>query len=1365
MEKKNYYVGLDIGTDSVGYAVTDEEYNLCKFKGDTMWGVTLFDEALSCADRRSFRTARRRLDRRQQRVHLLSELFAHEISKIDKDFFIRIKNSYRFAETESEKIRLFDSYSEQKDYMIKYPTIHHLISELMNSEEYHDPRLVYVACAWLMAHRGHFLSEVDKRRVFDVTDFNSVFDRLNSFISRDEYALPWKADFNIHEIEQAFKAKLGILKKTKLLSQVLFGTDKAPKSVDETYEYNYELVLKLLCGGEKVQLAKLFDKEEYSELEKKTVSLKDEDLDVTLQSIDEEEAQFILILKGIYDWSVLVDILKGKETISDAKVEVYQQHQKDLYNLKLFIKKYLPDKYNAVFRSETVAGNYAAYIGKNKTANDSLKVKKQHSKEEFCKYILSIVKSIIPENEDKAIYQDMISRLELNEFMPKQVNGNNRVIPYQLYWYELDKILKNAKIYLPFLNDVDDDGISVSEKILSIFEFRVPYYVGPLKENSGNKKLNHWMIRKAQGKIYPWNFEKMVDLNASEDAFINRMTNTCTYIPGEDVLPKGSLCYSAFTVLNEINNIKINGVEIPVAVKQELFENLFMHKSKVTVKSIRNYLLSNNYMSASDSLSGIDVTIKSNLNSFIQFKNLISSGVVSESDVEKIIHRSTCSDDKSRLVKFLRENYSDLPEEEIRRISNMKFNDFGRLSKKFLCNIYGAEKSENSTGECFTIMEMLWNTNRNLMQLLSEKYTFAETLEEIAKEYYGANPKTVSERLDEMYVPNAVKRPIIRTLDILSDVVKVQKNPPKMIFIEMARGASEDQKGKRTYSRYRQLCDLYDKIDMEEVRVLRAQLEAMGDYVHNRLQSDKLFLYYLQLGKCLYTGDPISLDSIISGDGTYNIEHIYPRSFIKDDSVINNKILVDSKANGDKSDSYPIDPEIQSKMYGYWSLLHDNSLISDEKFKRLTRKTRFTDDEKYEFINRQLVETRQSTKAVATLLKEMYPETEIVYVKAGLVSDFRHEFDLLKSRQVNDLHHAKDAYLNIVAGNVWHHKFSKRYYLANADNNIKTGVLFGREQKIGDKIIWNGGKDIEKVRGVVGKNTPHVTKYAFCRKGGFFDQMPVVSASGLVPRKKDMPTEIYGGYNKPTASFFVLVKYVVEKKQDIMFMPVELLYADEFNSDSGFALQYAEKTISEIIGKNVESVELLLDGRILKINTMLSLDGIKVCISGKSNGGKTLLVTLMTQFKTSFENERYIKKLESFANKRNKNENIIFDEKHDEISAKKNLALYDHYTEKMQNKLYSKRPANPYKTLIEGREKFLKLDVKEQVNILLNIQGLFGRIKSADLKQIGGVSKVGVTTLSSNLSNWKKNYSDVRIIDSSASGLFEKLSDNLLELL
>lgn len=98
MKCTKYYVGLDIGTDSVGYAVTDERYNLCRFRGSSMWGVTLFDEAQTAAERRAFRTARRRLDRRQQRVRLIMDLFAKEICNDDPSFFTRIKESYLYPE-------------------------------------------------------------------------------------------------------------------------------------------------------------------------------------------------------------------------------------------------------------------------------------------------------------------------------------------------------------------------------------------------------------------------------------------------------------------------------------------------------------------------------------------------------------------------------------------------------------------------------------------------------------------------------------------------------------------------------------------------------------------------------------------------------------------------------------------------------------------------------------------------------------------------------------------------------------------------------------------------------------------------------------------------------------------------------------------------------------------------------------------------------------------------------------------------------------------------------------------------------------------------------------------------------------------
>lgn len=75
MKMDKFYLGLDIGTNSVGIACTDENYNLLRAKGKDLWAVRLFDEAQTAATRRTFRVARRRLQRRAWRIDILQEIF------------------------------------------------------------------------------------------------------------------------------------------------------------------------------------------------------------------------------------------------------------------------------------------------------------------------------------------------------------------------------------------------------------------------------------------------------------------------------------------------------------------------------------------------------------------------------------------------------------------------------------------------------------------------------------------------------------------------------------------------------------------------------------------------------------------------------------------------------------------------------------------------------------------------------------------------------------------------------------------------------------------------------------------------------------------------------------------------------------------------------------------------------------------------------------------------------------------------------------------------------------------------------------------------------------------------------------------
>ncbi len=1359
---EEYYLGLDIGTNSVGYAVTDPQYKILKYHGEPMWGSHVFEEGSQCAERRGFRTARRRLNRRQQRVRFVQEIFAHEIEKVDSRFFLRIKESalYREDANGNDPFILFnDKGYTDKEYYLKYPTIHHLIMDLIDDENPHDVRLVYLAVAWLVAHRGHFLSDVEKTNVEKVLDFSTSYNAFKEMYHGIGQDIPWIDEEEI--FRNILLKKCGVKDKEKAFKDELFKNNSNKNNSDKDNEVlGTNAVITLLSGGT-VTADKLFAQAEFQD--KISISFKknEDEFEQILTELD-EYAEYLLKIRAVYDWAVLYEASKGQVYISKAKIEVYEQHKKDLAGLKAFIRKYCPDKYNEIFR-DAGDNNYVAYSYNFNSLNldeGEKRPKRKASQEDFCTYIRKIVKDIKCEMEDKEFYDDMWQRLELGIFMPKQVNTDNRVIPYQLYYFELARLLEGVSAYLPFINEKDDAGYITKEKLLSIMEYRTPYYVGPLhKENSSFA----WIERKAKGRIYPWNYEEKIDLDASEQAFINKMTNQCSYLPGEDVLPKYSLLYCKYEVLNEINNIKVNGQKITVECKKGIF-GLFKKNKKVTVKKIRDFLISNNYMSDSDEITGLDISVKSSLKSYHDFRKMLENKIVNEEDVEEIIKRLTYTEDKKRINKYLEENYPNISEEDRRYISKLKYKDFGRLSEKFLTEIKGVVKE---TGEILSVIQIMWETNDNLMQIIfSDHYTIRDVLERERKDYYSEHPAGVEQILSDMYVSNAVKRPIYRTLDIIGDVTKACQNAPRKIFVEMARGGGE--KGKRTVSRRDKIKELYKHMDRQEVREISKLLDEKTD---NELQSEVLFLYFMQLGICMYSGDPIDITKLKS-DAYVNVDHIYPQAYVKDDSF-NNKVLVKSKLNGEKSDIYPINKNIRDKMESIWNHYRNKGLISEEKYNRLTRKTPFTDEEKQGFVNRQLVETRQSTKAVAEILKTMFPETEVVYVKAGLASEFRHAFGIIKSRQINDLHHAKDAYLNVVCGNVYHSTFTKNFFLKHQTYSIKTETVYKRKIEVDEKLIWNGQESLSFVIKMLSKNNIHYTRYAFCRKGGFFDQMPVTAKEGLVSRKKDLPSEKYGGYNKPTASYFIMAKYtekVKKEKQDIMIVPVELMVSEKVLNDKKFAVGYIQQQIAQISNRKIEeivNVSFPMGLRPIKVNTRFSFDGFEACVTGKANGGKILGISSLVALKMDNKKDNYIKKIEKYIEKRKLNINIKLDEKYDGINYESNQMIYNILVEKAQCSIYK----TMFGSLVEGLENaksiFEQLSLEEQclcINSLINVFKT-GRSSGCDLTLIGGKKQAAVCTVSSKVSNWGKNYKYVKMIDESASGIFRKESENILEWL
>lgn len=188
--EKNYYLGLDLGSNSVGWAATDEDYNFLRLKGKTAWGARIFSEAKDCKERRTYRSNKRRLARRKYRLVLLKQLFAEEMAKVDKTFFLRLANSTYWEEDKTKdsdgneigKNLIFKTHEEEKQYYTKYPTIWHLRKALIENDEnaLSNLRYVYLAIHHIIKYRGNFLTEGEFKNEAPTP---SIIDEINQTLS------------------------------------------------------------------------------------------------------------------------------------------------------------------------------------------------------------------------------------------------------------------------------------------------------------------------------------------------------------------------------------------------------------------------------------------------------------------------------------------------------------------------------------------------------------------------------------------------------------------------------------------------------------------------------------------------------------------------------------------------------------------------------------------------------------------------------------------------------------------------------------------------------------------------------------------------------------------------------------------------------------------------------------------------------------------------------------------------------------------------------------------------------------------------------------------------------------------------------
>ncbi len=316
--------------------------------------------------------------------------------------------------------------------------------------------------------------------------------------------------------------------------------------------------------------------------------------------------------------------------------------------------------------------------------------------------------------------------------------------------------------------------------------------------------------------------------------------------------------------------------------------------------------------------------------------------------------------------------------------------------------------------------------------------------------FYGKNP-TVARVLSQCRkVVNAINR------------VYGKDKPIDEIHVEVATEVANSKKkvdaiarGQRRYK---------EQKDTALERCIEANINPNGaNLLKFRLAEEQDF-------RCIYSGKGIVIGSPSSDDFVNildcEVDHIVPISRSFDDSL-NNKVLCTAKSNQDKQNMLPYEwfGNDEKRWTLYEARINQLNRIRSVKKRNLLRKT-YTDEDKENFISRNLNDTRYATRHVAEYLREHYDfsssqvdineKMRVQTRSGGITAKLRHLWGLEKNRDESYKHHALDAIV-VACANMGHIYYlcsvMKEKYLKQRENMLPWTTFREDVKKSLDKVF------------------------------------------------------------------------------------------------------------------------------------------------------------------------------------------------------------------------------------------------------------------------------------------------------------------------
>ena len=613
--------------------------------------------------------------------------------------------------------------------------------------------------------------------------------------------------------------------------------------------------------------------------------------------------------------------------------------------------------------------------------------------------------------------------------------------PNGLYVKEARAILRKQQEFYP---EISDDFIEVCESIISA---RIPYYIGPLK----NDAKNAWVSKNGKIKYsYAYSMkqaDKPVDEYDSIEKWKKRMISHCTYLPEEYALPKGSFIAETFSILNELNILRAedengNTYYLTYDDKVKILDTLFMSGKEVKYSDVRDLLHLKNFGTRKQSNDNRKFNNKYTL--YPRICKLIPSlkldsviDIFSENEkvkeIEEIILSINLYNEEKTKIDYFKDK-KGYSQEVSKALSKLTSNSFYSYSEKFVLHQPMNERGDSMmsllfednnrfyTNEQMTLISKAVDEEGNPLDFSANKY------EKILEENGGK--LNIDLLLEEENPLIPISRPVIRGLNeamkMYTELVKVY-GVPKRVVIETARDLKDHSIiGTQSEKHFDQTKKLYDylveQFGGEKNFAKKSNVEEweqIESYVNKN--KVKIELYLRQNGVDLLTGEKININELEK----YEIDHILPRGF--GDDSLDDKMLISKLANAKKANRLPLQFIESGEQIGNHVVtssefihrvenLYDMKLISQKKRDRLLLEN---DKDLETFINQNLVDTRYIIREFMSILnaynKHHHYDTHVVSLRAAYTSLYRKTFNFDKNRGYGQQHHAHDAALIVVA--------------------------------------------------------------------------------------------------------------------------------------------------------------------------------------------------------------------------------------------------------------------------------------------------------------------------------------------------------------